>query len=197
MTDPQPQSNVKPSFFRRVGIAFGSFFRSFSDADYAAQVERVGHGEPPPAERKAAAPTSQAATPAPATALKEASPDAALQLLALLQREARLLDFTMENIAQYSDQEIGAAARVVHEGCRKVLDEHFTIGPVRQESEGSTVTLNEGFDAGAVRLTGNVVGKPPFRGTLAHRGWRVQEVRLPKLSASHDARVLVPAEVEL
>ena len=120
-----------------------------------------------------------------------------MQLLGLLQRDARLLDFAHEDLAGYSDADIGAAARLVHEGCRKVLAEHFTVENVRSESEGSRITLNEGFDAAAVRLTGNVVGKPPFSGTLGHRGWRVTDVRLPKLAESHDARILAPAEVEL
>mgnify|MGYP006143797259 CR=1 FL=1 len=107
------------------------------------------------------------------------------------------IDFTQENLAGYSDADIGAAARVVHEGCSKVLKEHFTIEPARAEAEGSRVTLEEGFDAAAVRLTGNVVGKAPFRGALSHRGWRASNVRLPKLAEAHDAAILAPAEVEL
>jgi hypothetical protein len=68
---------------------------------------------------------------------------------------------------------------------------------VREDAEGSRVTLTEGFDATAIRLTGNVVGKPPFNGSISHRGWRVEEVRLPMLTGSHDATVIAPAEVEL
>ena len=86
---------------------------------------------------------------------------------------------------------------MVHEGCRKVLREHFQIAPVRSETEGSRVTLATGFDAGAVRLTGNVVGQAPFTGTLGHRGWRVTGSELPKLAPGHDAAVLAQAEVEL
>ena len=126
-----------------------------------------------------------------------AAPDAALQLLALLQRDARLIDFTEEDITAYGDADIGAAARIVHEGCRKVLREHFTIAPVRSEAEGSRVSLDAGFDAAAIRLTGNVVGSAPFKGSISHRGWRATDVRLPKLGAGHDAAVLAQAEVEL
>lgn len=140
------------------------------------------------------APAPTVVAPAPA---KVASHDAALQLLGLLQRDARLIDFTQENLSSYSDAEIGGVARVVHEGCCKVLREHFTITPVRQETEGSRVTLNNGFDARAIRLTGNVVGQAPFQGSLSHRGWRATEVRLPKLADSHDVTVLAQAEVEL
>ena len=179
MTDLNPSV---PSFFKRISIAFASFFSALSDPAYAARVQDL----------------SQAPAPAPApTPLRQASPDAALQLRALLQREARLIDFTQENLSSYSDADIGGAARLVHEGCAKVLREHFTLAPVRPEAEGSRITLNEGFDARAIRLTGNVVGQVPFQGVLSHRGWRATETRLPKLTDSHDATVLAQAEVEL
>lgn len=129
--------------------------------------------------------------------LKESTPDAALQLLALLQKEARFVDFVQENVAQYSDAEIGAAARVVHEGCRKVIGQVFELAPVRTETEGSRLTLPKGFDAASVRLAGNVVGEPPFTGTLVHRGWKVENIRLPKVAEGHDTRIIAPAEVEL
>jgi hypothetical protein len=190
--NPQPLS-----FWSRIPLAFGAFFSTLSDPAYAARVRALSEpAAAPVAPAPAAAPT-RAPEPAPVRPLKEASPDAALQLLALLQREARLIDFTQENLTAYSDADIGAAARVVHEGCSKVLREHFTIEPVRPEAEGSRIVLDTGFDAGAVRLTGNVVGSAPFRGSLSHRGWRAASVRLPKLTESHDASVLAPAEVEL
>ena len=179
-----------PSFWSRLSIAFGAFFKSLGDAEFAARVRDDAVG--PVA---AAAPAAPAA-PAPAP-LRAPTPDSALQLLSLFQREARLIDFTQENLGAYSDADIGAAARVVHEGCARVLREHFTIEPVRTEAEGSRVTLEEGFDAASVRLTGNVVGQPPFKGTLSHRGWRASKVTLPQLAEKHDARVLAPAEVEL
>jgi hypothetical protein len=186
-------SPVLPSFFSRISIAIGAFLRALSDAEYAARLKRLDD-----APQAAAAPVAPTPAPAPTpVTLRVATPDAALQLLSLFQREARLIDFTQENLGAYSDADIGAAARVVHEGCAKVLREHFTIEPVRSEAEGSRVELPEGFDAAAVRLTGNVVGKAPFRGTLSHRGWRSAEVRLPKLAEAHDAAVLAPAEVEL
>jgi hypothetical protein len=191
-------STATPSFWRRIPLAFGAFFSTLSDGAYAARIVRIGEAmpaAPAPVATPATAPTAvPTAAPAP---LRVATPDAALQLLSLLQREARLIDFTQENLSAYSDADIGAAARVVHEGCGKVLREHFSIEPVRAEAEGSRVVLEAGFDAGAVRLTGNVVGSAPFRGTLSHRGWRSSEVRLPKLAEAHDAAILAPAEVEL
>ena len=187
-----------PSFFSRISIAIGAFFRALSDADYAARLTRIDDAPQPAAAPVAAPAPAPAPAPVPAPApLRVATPDAALQLLSLFQREARLIDFTQENLSAYSDADIGAAARVVHEGCSKVLREHFTIEAVRSEAEGSRIVLEEGFDASAVRLTGNVVGKAPFRGALSHRGWRASSVRLPKLADAHDASVLAPAEVEL
>lgn len=134
--------------------------------------------------------------PAPVV-IKEAGPDAALQLLGLLQSEARLIDFLEENIGGYSDADIGAAVRVVHEGCRKVLKSHVQLEPIRNEAEGDRVTLPRGFDASAVRLTGNIVGEAPFSGTLVHRGWRATGVTLPKMAEGHDLKIVAPAEVEL
>ena len=181
----QATADANPTFFKRIPIAFGAFFSSLSNPQYAARIQRLGRGDEP-------APAPVAPTP-----LREATPDAALQLLALLQRDARLIDFTQESLSGYSDADIGGAARLVHEGCGKVLREHFTLAPVRPEAEGSRVTIDPGFDARAIRLTGNLVGQAPFQGSLSHRGWRATETRLPKLAAGHDASVLAQAEVEL
>ena len=193
-----PESNL--SFVGRLSVAIGSFFAILGDGKLAAEVNALRNGVPVPAAAPAApAPVAPKTAPvaSPAPAIQAASPDAALQLLALLQKNARFVDFVEEDIAGYADADIGAAARVVHEGCRATLREHFTIRPIRTEAEGTRVTLAEGFDASANRLTGNVVGAAPFTGTLSHRGWRAAEVKLPKLVGTHDMSVIAPAEVEL
>ena len=194
-------TDSNPSFLGRISLAVSTFFSILGDGEFAAGVLRLRNDgaaaaspAPAPTPAPAAAP---APAPQPAPTLKEASPDAALQLLGLLQRDARFIDFVEEDIKAYSDADIGAAARLVHDGCRTTLREHFTIRPVRDEAEGSRVTLAEGFDATSIRLTGNVVGKAPFNGSISHRGWRVDDVRLPKLTDSHNAKVIAPAEVEL
>ncbi|QPK64167.1 DUF2760 domain-containing protein [Methylomonas sp. LL1] len=138
----------------------------------------------------------QAPAPEPVI-LKEATPDAALQLLSLLQKEARFIDFIKEDVSVFSDADIGAAARVVHQGCGKAINEHFTLAPVSQDQEGSRVTLSKGFDAASYRLTGNIVGEAPFTGTLVHKGWQVTDLRLPKLTEGHNAKIIAAAEVEL
>ena len=197
-------SKPTPNLLARLSLAFGSFFSILSRPDFAADVQRLrdeGWPAPAPAPVQAPAPAPVVApapvAPPPAPVPQLASETAALQLLGLLQREARFVDFVQEDIQGYGDAEIGAAARVVHEGCRKVLREHFTLEPVRAEAEGSRLTLQPGFDAAAVRVSGNVVGQPPFTGTLAHRGWRATGTRLPRLAPNHDASIVAQAEVEL
>jgi len=133
----------------------------------------------------------------PKKLVREAGPDAALQLLSLMQQEARLVDFLNEDLTGYPDADIGATARVVHEGGSKVLKEYFDLAPLRSEDEESKVTLPEGFNAAEVRLTGNVVGEAPFTGVLVHKGWKVARSNLPKLAPHHDTSIIAPAEVEL
>lgn len=125
------------------------------------------------------------------------APDSALQLLSLLQQEARLIDFLQEDAQQFSDAEVGAAARVVHAGARKVLLENFVLAPLRSENEGAQVTLAPGFNNHEIRLSGQVVGEPPFKGQLLHRGWRVVSSNLPKVAEGHDLTVIAPAELEI
>ena len=132
-----------------------------------------------------------------ASAVEPTHDAAGLQVLAILQREGRFIDFLQEDVTDFSDEEVGAAARVVHEGCKRGLQNHVSFEPVRVEEEGASIELPEGFDAHRFRLTGNVVGKPPFKGRLAHHGWQAKDLHLPTLSAQHDPRVLAPAEVEL
>jgi hypothetical protein len=177
-----------PSVFARLLIALDLFRRVLGDPRFAAEAARL----------RAVWPTPRVEAPsAGRPSLREPEPNAALQLLGLLQQDGRFIDFLEEEVAAHADSEVGAAARVVHEGCRKALRQHFTIAPVRPEPEGSRLTLAEGFDAAAVRLTGQVVGEPPFSGRLTHKGWRVTAVKLPKVAAGHDLAILVPAEVEL
>ena len=187
------------SFAARLALAFAAFFRILGDGVFAARVKNAENPAALPAPKKAPAPKSEPPKPVapPAPALREATTDSALQLLAIFQREGRFIDFLEEDVSSFSDADIGAAARVVHTGCRKALREHVTLEPVRTEAEEARITLQKGFDAGAVRLTGNIVGEPPFTGTLRHRGWKAANVTLPKLTEGHDVKIVAPAEVEL
>ena len=123
--------------------------------------------------------------------------DGALALLALLQREGRLVDFLREPLDGFSDADIGAAARDVHRGCRKVLEQHLTLEPVMPGAEEAKVSVPKGFDPAEIRLIGEAKSEPPLRGTLRHHGWRVVDARLPALADGIDRMVIAPAEVEL
>jgi hypothetical protein len=149
---------------------------------------------PVKAEAKAEPKPEPQAEPKPA---KDDGLRGAVQLLAVLQREGRLLDFLQEDIDAYPDAQIGAAVRNIHRGCKKALAEHVPVEPVLREPEDARVRVDAGFDPSRIKLTGNVVGEPPFTGTLKHHGWRIARVVLPASTAATDPTVVAPAEVEL
>jgi hypothetical protein len=187
MQDPEPLA-----LGARLWLAFVLPWRVLFDGVLAGRVERVVAGLP----------ALEPAKPEPepkAPPVLEAEPDEtpALQLLALLQREGRFVDFLQEDVSGFSDAEIGAAARVVHEGCTRSLAEVLSVVAIRTEEEGADIVLEDGYDAARNRVTGNVVGSPPYRGKLAHHGWRVEKLALPRLTKGHDPRILAPAEIEL
>jgi len=168
-------------------------FRAF----FAVLFGRVELPAPPPKEL----PAPLLVLPVDTSALeRRAESRGALQLLALLQREGRLCDFLAEPIDSYADAQIGAAVRDIHRGLRKALSEHLPTEPVLADREEAQVRVDPGFDPRRIRLTGHVVGEPPYTGTLRHHGWRVREVKLPQRVGSDgeaDLSVVAPAEVEL
>jgi hypothetical protein len=142
--------------------------------------------------RPAAAP---AAAPPPVAVPVESS-DRATQLLAILQRDGRLVDFLMEDLASYQDAQIGAAVRDVHRGCREALDRYASLAPVLDLEEGSTVSVDGNSEPARIKVVGNAGGSPPYRGVLRHRGWQMARLALPPLPATGRA-VVAPAEVEV
>jgi hypothetical protein len=155
----------------RIWLALQTFWRVITEPDFAARVEALFSRAP-------------------------SGPD--LRVLAVLQRDGRLVDFLEEEIDAYSDAQIGAAVRDIHRGCRKSLHDYLTIEPVIDAAEEQPVTVPVDFDPAAIRLVGNINGAPPFQGVLKHHGWRVRSVHLPLLPvARDDASVLSPAEVEI
>jgi hypothetical protein len=181
-----------PPLFARLGMAVVCFFKILFQPRFAKALlplyrpseDERSATEAPPSEDGAAAQTERAFAPA-------------LFILGALQKEGRLIDFLEEEIAGASDSDVGAAARIVHAGCRKVLKQYLLLEPVLQESEGTHVTVPKGFSSEHIRLTGNVQGQPPFAGALRHHGWLTRKVIFPTLSLGMDPRVLAPAEVEL
>ncbi|MBX6312398.1 MAG: DUF2760 domain-containing protein [Isosphaeraceae bacterium] len=156
---------------KRLWLALRAFWRTLTDSAFAARVEPLFQQAP-------------------------SGPD--LRVLAVLQRDGRLIDFLQEDIDTYSDAQIGAAVRDIHRGCRKALREYVALEPVLSAPEETPVDVPADFDPAAIRLTGNVSGSPPFRGVLKHHGWRVKAAQLPALPGTKDnAAILAPAEVEI
>ncbi|HSK02893.1 MAG TPA: DUF2760 domain-containing protein [Kofleriaceae bacterium] len=204
----------------RVSLAFVCFFRLLFGkklpADAANFLPDEARPKALPAETKSQA-QAPAPTPAPAPKEPEKKPEqpaerpaerpkasaaqhhkeGALALLALLQREGRLVDFLTEAIDDAPDDAIGAAVREVHRGCRKVFEQYLTMEPVMPGEEGARAQVPKGFDPAEIRLIGEAKGEPPYAGTLRHHGWRVVDARLPTLTEGVDRTVLAPAEVEL
>ena len=136
-----------------------------------------------------------AAAPKPAAPAVRTS-DGALQILGILQRDSRLIDFLMEDIAGYSDDQIGAAVREMHDQCRDSVARYITLQPVIDGVEGTFANAGSN-DPNLVKFVGNVPAKPPSGGTLRHKGWRAARVDLPALAARQDPAVIAPAEIEI
>jgi hypothetical protein len=120
-----------------------------------------------------------------------------LHLFSMMQREGRLMDFLDEDLDQYEDSQIGSAVRAIHANCLQIVREYLDPRPIMAQAEGERVTVDVDFDPGAIKLTGKVVGEPPFSGVIRHKGWQVGKVKLPKLSGRQNAEIIAPAEVEI
>ncbi|MGQ4808680.1 hypothetical protein NKDENANG_02068 [Candidatus Entotheonellaceae bacterium PAL068K] len=181
---------------KRLSYAFRSFVAILVQGEIPDDIGREMGRRPAPVARLATETLAVPATPA-AQAPPTDAVDRAVQLLALLQRDGRLLDFFSEDLASYSDAQIGAAARSVHESCRQVLDRYIALEPILDSDEGQTVTVQADVDPATTKLIGNVAGTPPLRGVLRHRGWRATQVNLPPLPTGAGRAVVAPAEVEI
>jgi len=146
-------------------------------------------------------PESRTATarPMPVPAASNQAEAEIVSFLATFQERGRLIDFLMDDITTYDDARVGAAARVVHQGCKAALREHFKIRPIREESEGSSVTIAAGYPADVYRLIGKISGPGPFSGALVHHGWKTDSVKLPRIVRVDPGRLptIAPAEIEL
>lgn len=180
----------------RLGLAISAFFKVCCNKEIAAGYEQLVAGNNP---QLVAAP-SASETPAPNKPPEPPKParNDAITLLATLQREARFVDIVSEPLSDYKDAEIGAAARDVLTDCGKVLDRLFGLKAVVEQTEGDTIEVPVGFDAGEYRITGNVEGEPPYTGPLVHHGWVASKCELPQWNGSKDAALVVaPAELEV
>jgi hypothetical protein len=173
----------------RISLAFRSFFSILFGGSLPADIAQAfGYGKPGPA--KAAAPTPAAAPPKP----QASAADGAVQVLGVLQRDSRLIDFLMEDISAYTDDQVGAAIRDVQVQAKQSLERYLKLQPVIDAVEETTVTT-AGMDATSYKLIGKV---PPngkaASGVLRHRGWKAGQVELP---AAKPSNILVPAELEV
>lgn len=182
-------------FWERVAFAFRCFFSILFHGDIPNDIASKTVQPAGPVPQGPAVPSvsrlKEVERPAPETF------DRAVQMLALLQRDGRLIDFLAENISAYPDAQLGAAVRTIHETCGQVLDHYVKLEPILNSEEDQPVTVQVGFDPAAVKLLGNMAGQPPIRGVLRHKGWRVKEVNLPPLPQGAGRLVVAPAEVEL
>lgn len=161
-------------------LGFRALIRTWTDESFADATEKL-----------LSAPDEAAAAPVPTRS-------DALTFLSVLQRESRLVDFVQEPIAAYPDAQIGAAVRDVHSGCKAVFDRLLDLQPLVAEAEGSGITVPADANPEQYRLVGNVAGTPPYRGQLAHHGWRASRCDIPKWTGDSDSALTVaPAEVEL
>lgn len=190
-----------PSFFARLSLAFETFFRLLNDGRFAQRLKEVDIGDTqqlmPPDREQGPGVESHEGQRSLSDQVPTRDLSAAMQLLSLLQREGRLVDFLQQDMLGFGDADVGAAARIVHQGCRRALEQAVTLEPIRTEAEGTAVTLDAGFDPKPYRLVGNVQGKPPYRGKLRHRGWRLTDLTLEEPLAAADLSIIAPAEVEL
>jgi hypothetical protein len=183
-------------FWKRVAIAFRCFFSILFHGDIPNGIVQKWVK---PASKVPQTPAAQASVSRPKEMERPASEafDRAVQVLALLQRDGRLIDFLAENISPYPDVQLGAAVRTIHEACRKVLEHYVKLEPILNSEEDQPVTVQSGFDPAAIKLLGNVTGESPIRGVLRHKGWHVKELNLPPLPQGSGRMVIAPAEVEL
>ena len=170
----------QPGFFARLGLAF----KLLGDATLAGKLLQLIHKPEPKME-------------VPKVVPEEKAHASGLFVLSVFQQDGRLIDFLQQDVAGFSDEEVGAAARIVHGGCRKALLRLVSPARILNDEEGATITVPAPFDSNRIRLTGNVTGQPPYKGTLKHHGWAATDLKFPTLSENLDYRVLAPAEVEL
>jgi hypothetical protein len=172
------------------GLGLRVMFRIWRDDAFAEKIQQLEAGR--------LAPSAQPKPEPKPEARKESRRSEALSLLAVLQREARFVDFIKEPIAGYSDAQVGAAARDVHKSCAAAVDRLFSLQPLSEAAEGAQITVPRGFDPAQFRLTGNISNEPPFHGTLRHHGWKAAKCEVPEWTGNDaSAMIVAPAEVEL
>ncbi|MBF0236158.1 MAG: DUF2760 domain-containing protein [SAR324 cluster bacterium] len=196
----EPQKKI--NFLYRIFIySFICFFRIMFSGKFASMVyaqamllkqekntlsEEEVNAEEPTQKIESSVPTPQ----------KETLVDG-IQLLSLLQKSGRLVDFLNQDITAFPDQDVAGAARVVHQGCKAVIEDYFKIVPLLTEREGSTFKVTAGYNPFEIQISGNTGKVAPFQGEVVHHGWKVETCNLPKITDARARMILAPAEVEI
>jgi hypothetical protein len=181
------------AFSTRVSYAFRCFFALLTTGEIPQDIAReVIATFSTPSMTVAARPVTTATEKAP-----DDSVDRAIQVLALFQRDGRLVDFLAEDVSPYPDSQLGAAVRAIHDSCRQVLDRYVKLEPIISAEEDQPVTIPSAIDPAAIKLIGNIAGTPPAKGVLRHRGWKAVEVNLPSLPQGTGRKIVAPAEIEI
>jgi Domain of unknown function (DUF2760) len=188
-TEPLAEEEKKVGFWKRISYAFRSLFSILWRCRIPEDIAQALIATPP------------FGTPHPVLLPEDKGPgdsaDRAVQMLAILQRDGRLIDFFIEDITPYSDTQIGAAVRNLHQSCREAVERYIALEPIIAADEGNTVTVSDDIDPSEIKLVGNVAGSPPWHGLLRHRGWRVKAMNLPPLPEGTSRSVIAQAEVEI
>ena len=183
-----------------LGLALGAFLKCLFNRDFAQNVQGLAMGQYVKSGmvETTALPTSEAQEPVTAKIPKLHTDGSAIQMLAELQKEGRLIDFLEEDLSQYEDEEIGSSVRTIHEGCKKVMDQCLKKEKIIDQEEESSVRVNGDYDVHELKLSGRVSDKFPLKGVLVHPGWKVTSFKLKERSSNSSAQqVLAPAEVEI
>ena len=192
----------------RLGLAIRAFFAALLNKQLAAPMERLLAGpetastaeggatrESGTAREAGTSVRAEPASPRPKAPQPSPSRDPAITLLTTLQHEARLVDLIKDDLNQYSDAQVGAAARPCLQQCAAVLDRFFSLKPLVLASEGEVVEV--GANASPMRYQWIGEGTAAS-GKLIHHGWEATKVELPKwLGEASDANVIAPAQVQV
>ena len=182
----------------RLFLALRVFFRTLLNSSFSQEQQKLLAAEPTAEPVGLPAPQAPASKAKPATTTKTPQRSEAITLLAALQREGRLVDFLMESLDDYSDDQIGAAVRDVHRDCKEVLNRMFDLRPAASQEEGQTVELAEGFDPGRYQLVGNLTEGQAVHGTLVHRGWQATQTEVPLWTGTEaSAKIVAPIQLEI
>ena len=173
-------------------VATKAFFKLLFNRELSESFELMANGKLKPAANiEAPKPVAPPKPPKPARS-------DALSLLAALQREARFVDLASESLGDYSDEQVGSAAREVLEESGKVIQRMFALQPLATVGDGESMSTPEKFDPAEFRLTGNVTGDPPFNGNVAHHGWKATKCEVPSWSGQDSSKMIVaPVELEI